>query len=544
MKASFYRGTMILRSFTVLAICGVLALPNGTLLAKKLGPQSFSNSSYLIHTNGALDTWGSNSNGQLGNGTTTDKHTPQTITFPSGVTSWTAVAAGEYHTLAIGNDGNLYTWGLNNYGQLGTGHVDAQDSTPQKVMLPGGVTCTAVAAGVYHSLAIGSDGNLYAWGYNEDGELGIGNYNVSYSTPQKVLLPVTCTAVAAGSKYSLAIGSDGNLYAWGSNTYGQLGIGNTTGQNTPQVVTLPNGVTDWTAVAAGDIHSLAIGSNDSLYAWGDNLDGQLGIGTLVSPPYNTPQKVLLPVTCTAVAAGFTHNLALGGDGNLYAWGYNGWGQLGLGNFSSPDSVPQAVLLPTGVTSWTAVSAGYNHSLAIGSDGNLYAWGNNFYGQLGNDTTDAIAHSTPALVLPSPPRPFLPANNSVNQRVDNLLFKWRSSSSATKYLFQLSASSTFSSYIANDSSLADTTTTISGLTNLTRYFWRLSAYNAGGYGAFSSVDSFTTIIAAPAAPTVLLPANNATDQSVNNLVFKWNTSSTATDYVFQLSESSTFLSYVV
>ena len=170
------------------------------------------------------------------------------------------------------------------------------------------------------------------------------------------------------------------LYAFGDNTDGALGNGTTTDAYVPTVITLPGGVTP-TAGAAGGDHSLVIGSNGVLYAWGLGTDGQLGNGTTTSS--STPVQVSLPagVVPVAVAAGDDHSLALGSNGTLYAWGYNGYGQLGNGTKTNEDT-PVTVTFPSGVKA-TAIAAGTNFSLALGSDGNVYAWGDGNLGALGH-----------------------------------------------------------------------------------------------------------------------------------------------------------------
>jgi len=262
---------------------------------------------------------------------------------------------------ASGTSGSAYAWGYNADGELGNNST-ANSSVPVVVSLPTGVTATAIAAGYDHSLAIGSDGKLYAWGYNGSGQLG-NNSTTSSTVPVVVSLPtgVTATAIAAGSFHSLAIGSDGTLYAWGANGYGELGNNSTTASSVPVVVSLPTGVTA-TAIVAGGFHSLASGSDGTLYAWGYNADGELGNNRTTDS--SVPVVVSLPtgVTATAIAAGDFHSLASGSDGTLYAWGDNGSGQLG--NNSTTDSdVPVVVRLPTGVTA-TAIAGGQDHSLAI------------------------------------------------------------------------------------------------------------------------------------------------------------------------------------
>ena len=270
------------------------------------------------------------------------------------------------------------------------------------------------------SLAVASDGNAYAWGNNNDGQLGEGT-TTRRTTPVRVKMPdrstypdlpkdFTYLQVSAGFDHSLALGSDGNAYAWGANSSGQLGDGTTSGyQTTPVRVKTPDRSTypdlpkDFTylQVSAGHFHSLALGSDGNAYAWGYNYSGQLGNGTS-SYSRSTPVRVKTPgrktypdlpkdFTYLQVSAGNDHSLALGSDGNAYAWGWNGYGQLGNNSYRD-STVPVRVRDPAGPADTSKgpqaaqVSGGYRYSLALGSDGNAYAWGWNGYGQLGNDTT--------------------------------------------------------------------------------------------------------------------------------------------------------------
>jgi alpha-tubulin suppressor-like RCC1 family protein len=347
-------------------------------------------------TNASLYAWGANYIGQLGDGTATNSSNPLPVGLPGGAVP-TAVAAGFAHNLAIADNGNLYAWGYNQFGQLGTGTV-SDSTTPVLVKFPAGVVPTAISLGFYHSLAIGSDGKLYGWGFNADGELGTGTSATVNPFPVMINLPggITPIAISAGTYHNLAIGSDGKLYAWGSNIYGQLGNGTTTDSSTPVVVNLPAGVTP-TAIAAAYYHSLAIGSDGKLYAWGYNADGQLGNGTTTGS--STPVVVNLPagVTPTAITKGYYHSLAIGSDGKLYAWGRNNAGALGNGTTTN-SSTPVVVSLPAGVIP-SAIATGLQDSLAIASNSKVYAWGDNSSGQLGDGTT---TNSTTPVVVNLPP----------------------------------------------------------------------------------------------------------------------------------------------
>src|SRR5450759_2988613 len=171
--------------------------------------------------------------------------------------------------------GWAFAWGSNNFGQLGNGTA-INSRTAVGVNLPAGTTVTAVSGGVFHSLALTSTGHVLAWGDNTYGELGNGT-NTSSSTPVAVSLPsgTTVTAIAGAPNFTLALTSTGQVLAWGSNISGELGNGTTIYSSTPVAVSLPSGTTV-TAIAGGNIHSLALTSTGRALAWGDNSSGQLG----------------------------------------------------------------------------------------------------------------------------------------------------------------------------------------------------------------------------------------------------------------------------
>jgi alpha-tubulin suppressor-like RCC1 family protein len=355
----------------------------------------------------ALLAWGDNSLGQLGDGISGgSSDTPVAVPLPSGVTPVAFAGSGgggdpqpsQWASYAIGSDGNLYAWGDNSSGELGNGGMTQSDS-PVVVSLPAGVTPIAVTAAQGAAYAIGSDGQLYAWGTNFYGNLGDGTTITNSDTPVVVSLPsgVTPLAIAGGYESAYAIGSDGNLYAWGDNVYGELGNGSTTNSDTPVVVSLPSGVTPKT-IAGGGGAGYAIGSNGSLYAWGYNIYGQLGDGSTTNS--DTPVPVSLPSGVTAKAVtgggGFAH--AIGSDGKLYGWGLdNTANQVGDGSDTN-QVTPVVVTLAAGVTP-TAVSDDLHTGYAIGSDGNIYAWGYGLAGELGNG---GPGNFSPPVVVSLPP----------------------------------------------------------------------------------------------------------------------------------------------
>jgi alpha-tubulin suppressor-like RCC1 family protein len=338
--------------------------------------------SLALKRDGTLWVWGRNDFGQLGLGDTTNRSTPTQV---GTSTDWIAIAAGGYHSLALKRDGTLWAWGRNDFGQLGfpftRPHLVNQD-TDWSIATS---TITSTISVSNHFMALKQNGTLWAWGNNSSGQLGLGN-TTNRSTPTQVGTSTDWIAIAAGDSHSLALKRDGTLWAWGYNYYGQLGLGDYNNRSTPTQVGTS---TDWIAIAAGDFHSLALKRDGTLWAWGYNYYGQLGLGNTTNR--STPTQVGTSTDWIAIAAGAFHSLALKRDGTLWAWGYNSSGQLGLGNTTNRSTPTQVGTS----TDWIAIAAGGYHSLALKRDGTLWVWGSNGYGQLGlGDTTN---RSTPTQV---------------------------------------------------------------------------------------------------------------------------------------------------
>ena len=350
--------------------------------------------SLALKYDGTVWAWGYNLYGQLGDGTKTDSSKPLPVMYQgeqlSGVA---AVAAGDNHSLALSSNGDVFAWGSNGSGQLGNGTTTS--SSPLHVE----INKTAIAAGGYFSLALDNDGTVMAWGSNSSGQLGVGffddehdiDWNICYrvrTTNFTVLDDVT--AIAAGYAHSMALKSDGTVYAWGNNSSGQLGDGTTTRRYGAVRVETSAGVplTDVVAIAAGSYHSLALKSNGTVWVWGNNSVGQLGnsnTNNLSRPMMNNNLSGV-----TAIAAGYAHSMALKSDGRVLAWGRNSCGQLGNGTIidrSTPVHVMNSNVVGTGgsgdMGNVIAISAGNYHSFAVKSDGPCWGWGYNACGQLGN-----------------------------------------------------------------------------------------------------------------------------------------------------------------
>lgn len=349
---------------------------------------------------------GDDSAGQLGNGGSGSSLTPSQVLSPAGVT-FTSVAAGMSHSLAIGDDGKTYAWGLNLNGQLGNSNSAVFFSqTPIEVAVPATVNFTKIVAGKVASYALGDDGRVYAWGSAADGKLGNGTTSPDSFAPVPVSLPpgvASFTDLAAGEDNGYALGSNGRLYAWGLDSSGALGDGAATGTKTTPVEVAGQ------PFAGGAIEEIAAGkdfaavrlADGTVMSWGANGLGQLGNGN------NTDQPAPVPVTSGGVAfsqlkANGQHVYGLTTSGALYAWGRGAEGQLGRGS-TAASNVPVAATMPAGV-SFTLVTAGGadplaagnapGFGLAVGDDGLLYSWGNAGSGQLANGA------NTPNVLVPT------------------------------------------------------------------------------------------------------------------------------------------------
>jgi alpha-tubulin suppressor-like RCC1 family protein/subtilisin family serine protease len=337
---------------------------------------------------GTVWAWGSNESGQLGDGSHSfggsfSRLTPVLVQNLSDVT---ALAGGFLHSVALKGDGTVWAWGANFKGQLGDGSV-LMRTTPVRV---GALTeARAVSAGRFFSLVLKTDGTVWGMGDNESGQLGTGTGNgVPNTAPVQAVNLTGVTAISAGDAHALAVRSDGTVWAWGSNLEGQLGDGTTTGRATPAQV---SGLSGIIAVAAGERHSLALKNDGTVWAWGLNSEGQLGDGTQtrrLSPVQvvNSGGGALNGVK--HIAAGARHSMALKDDSSVWTWGYNGFLQLGEGVLPpSNRSTPVRVVNLSGAV---AIAAGLYHNAALLADGTVRTWGRNAFGALGDGTSFARA----------------------------------------------------------------------------------------------------------------------------------------------------------
>jgi len=389
-----------------------------------------------IRSDGTLWSWGANTSGQTGLGTTTGN--TLTPTQVGTATNWTYVSVGWNHTLAIRSDGTLWAWGSNQNGR--TGLDTRAGSTPTPAQVGTATSWTSVSTplltdafsygvkgdgtlwfwGQHHRtfpnlthimeeylspvqvqvaitnwssapvisgasmFAIVADGSLYTWGNNDNNRLGLNLVVLSESLSQ-VYSNYNWAYISAGQRHTVAIKDNGTLWAWGNNRYGRTGLGTVSG--TIPMPTQVGTAANWAYVSTGLRHTVAIKDDGTLWSWGVSLYTGLGIAAYTTMPI--PTQVGTATSWAYVSAGNTHTVAIKDDGTLWTWGLNNRGQTGLGHdgFTAPFYTLEPTQIGT-ATNWAYVSAGESHTLAIRSDGTLWAWGNNVQRQLG--TGSAIA----------------------------------------------------------------------------------------------------------------------------------------------------------
>ena len=268
--------------------------------------------------------WGDNSAGELGDGSLTGQAAPVPVARLSGVA---AISANGRHDLALLANGTVMSWGDNTLGQLGNGTTSANHNAELPVAVTGLPKAVAVAAGGEHSLALLANGTVMAWGDNSNGQLGNGG-TTSSDVPVAVQGLSNVKAIAAGDLFSVAVLANGTVMTWGRNSVGQLGDGSNTDSDVPVAV---KGISTAVAAAAGGQHVLALLANGTAMAWGDNESGQLGSGSMTSGSSNVPVAVKKLTGATAVSAGYDHSMALLSSGAVRVWGDNGFNQLGAPN---------------------------------------------------------------------------------------------------------------------------------------------------------------------------------------------------------------------
>ncbi|MDR1294600.1 MAG: hypothetical protein LBK59_06535, partial [Bifidobacteriaceae bacterium] len=337
---------------------------------------------------GTVWAWGDNSTGQLGTRSLAPQSMPIRVT---GIPPMKAVAAGNGYTLAVDTAGRVWMWGHNAH-ELAIGTPIAEGSL-EPARVPGLSGVATVAASTF-SLAVTNSGDVWAWGLNNHGQLGLSTISAT-PFPTRVPIPEPVVTAAVSDAHAVALTTSGTLYTWGDNEFGQLGDESAAANTTPTPV---EGVRDAISIGAGDSNTVAATRDDGVWAWGDNSQGQLGDGTAVSSDSPVQVAALNDVDVRTVDAGDTHMLALTASGNVYAWGDNRRGQLGLGNTADQNAPVKVDHLPSGIVK---IAAAFDNSAAITESGELWVWGANTSGQLGLGTSGPSLSTSPVAVTNLP-----------------------------------------------------------------------------------------------------------------------------------------------
>ena len=323
---------------------------------------------------GKLFMWGINNSASLGLGDTANRSSPVQV---GAQTDWSAVATGN-HTLAVKNIGQLWSWGTNYTGQLGQNNTTARSSPVQVGALTDWATPST--NGAQFSSCIKTDGTLWSWGYNTQGQLGTGN-TTNRSSPVQIGSSTNWDKVSTGYQFILATESNGKLFAWGANNYGQLGLGDTANRSSPVQVGV---LTTWKTPVAAPVfgnQSLCVKTDGTLWVWGNGGSGQLGLGNTISR--SSPVQVGALTDWAIPNAGAQFTLCTKTDGTLWAWGTGSDGRIGLGDVVNRSSPVQVGAL----TNWKTPAAGLSQSHCLKTDGTLWAiGGQNGSGKLGLGNT--------------------------------------------------------------------------------------------------------------------------------------------------------------
>ncbi len=370
--------------------------------------------SVALRSDGAVFGWGMNTGRQLADGTTTNRPLPVAT---GGLTGITAISVGSNFSLARLSDGRVAAWGSPQSGRLGNGTTGPTPTWP--VFATGITTAVAVEAGETYGLVLLADGTVRGFGANNAGQLGDGTSGTDRLTPVAVSSLTSVAGVSAGGSFSLAVKTDGTAWSWGTNTSGQLGTGTTTARTTPGAV---SGISGVTSVAAGGSTSYFLLSDGTVRAVGLHnngytITGMLGDGSVVGMA-TTPVTVSGLTSVVQIAAGQSHAIAVKGDGTVWTWGENSLGQLGVGS-TADSNVPVQV---GGLPAIAAVGAGQSHAFAIGTDGSVWAWGVNSQYQLGDASTTnrllpvQIAAPGMGWIMPAPVLSVAAGTYTANQTV--------------------------------------------------------------------------------------------------------------------------------
>lgn len=383
------------------------------LYVKSLSTSTGSYSTCVIASDNNAYCWGANWDGEIGDGTTSQRNTPWPV-LKSGALNNQAVksiSVGGGSTCVIANDNNLYCWGAGDEGQMGAGTNNHINSSPIKSSF-GALTVKSISVGEYSACAVASDDNAYCWGYNTNGGIGDGT-DVDKNVPTPVdtsanMNGLKIKQVSVGGSHSCAIASDNNAYCWGRNGTGQLGYVNGRENSYVPVPVDRSGVFKGVTInnlTLGKFHTCAVASDDKGYCWGYDDYGQISTSIWLMSESPVPirairnnELLLNGLGIVSITSGSHHVCAIASDAKTYCWGINEDGQLGSYLFSHSSPIPLALYSngALGGSSLKSVSAGHDFTCGISAEDRLFCWGENSHGQLGNNSI--VNSSTPVAVV--------------------------------------------------------------------------------------------------------------------------------------------------
>lgn len=427
--------------------CGLVAviLASAALGADVVSVWGGARGTIILKSDGTVWTWGANFNGKLGIGIDPSSYSRSLVPLEvhgagnaGYLNSISAVMGGEIHNVALKSDGTVWSWGWNSLGQLGTGTTNDAHSPVQTGLtaVPPLTSVVKLGGRPYFTLAVKSDGTIWAWGMNRSGQMGNGTVNptpgpqvtvpvqVSNSSPGGAVnqpLQVTC-----GYTYGAALATNGTVWTWGTGGFGQLGAGPITTSYTPIQVT---GLSNVTAISSGWAHMLALRLDGTVWSWGLNAHGELGDGTSISR--SNAVQVLNVSNIVSVSGGDDHSSALAADGTVWKWGQNDVGELGNGTTNAvANPVPGKILVDkfgTGFSNIVMVSARDYHNITVKADGSVWMWGANDQGQCGDGTTNDVWRPSPVIGLG--PRVGLPLHVAAAAQPEYADLTWSSTTGA-------------------------------------------------------------------------------------------------------------------
>ncbi len=338
-----------------------------------------SGSSYMsmaVKEDGSLWTWGNGYEGGIGNNY---KKNPERFV---GISDCKSVSVGFSHALILKDDGSVWAWGNNYRGQLGNGNSGSNSNSDSFVKISGLDEIVSISARMHSSMALKNDGSVWTWGYNANGQLGIGSHD-DQVTPNNVVLDKKAIKISAGDYYSIVLLENGTVWAWGINDKGQLGDGGQTERTRPAKV---SGLSDIIDIATGETHSLALKRDGTVFAWGSNALGQCGEGTSSGDGSEInklkPVRVKNLTNIISVGCGRSYSAALRSDGSVWGWGYNDVNQIGP-KASFNQRIPIKI---DDLDNIISLGTGDSYLLALKTDGTIWGTGLNEEAELGDGTT--------------------------------------------------------------------------------------------------------------------------------------------------------------